>query len=341
MVLLLGPGSTAVAEVEDIGQAAALPGDKGEQGPSGSGEPNPSLSRSGYDSPILNIDAFKFSARLLSSDEPTFIDKVPLMFVFRSVETTEYYRDRQSIQASLVNELKANYSKSTIEGSLFPIAVSDVLPFDVMFQAADTRIDDSGDTSMGTLGSWPAFVASPPWTFPLEPPNARRSEPSCSDDGSSSSVIRCQVIEAEAVFGSTEPGSSAEDTTQNSPAILNGAIGGLQLATLGGGPLSRSPPAIGGCSDSACTGVQPWVEGLLTPTSGFGGLGLTGVGSTPTSPSSGPVDGFPSPPSFGGGPLAASVPEPSPAALILVGLGGIALAYRKRRAFEIDARATG
>lgn len=236
-------------------------------------------------------------------------------------------------------ELNANYSSSTLEGGLFPAAVTDFGSIDSLILNDQTLFGDSdqaGGFSVKASGLWSLAPSN------LDPSGDRTGKGSghCSSDGSSAGVIRCETEEDLGSF-MTSPGAGSDagyPSGNQSPNLpgANAPFGGASLGpkqmlglemaaaqnsfamTLPSGAIEGAfPPACGACD------VTPPVVGA--PASDFGAPGGSPNFNPPPDPSgSGPLA------NIGAALPAPSVPEIPPLAMLLIGFAGLALLGSRR-----------
>jgi hypothetical protein len=242
-------------------------------------------------------------------------------------------------------ELNANYSSSTLDGGLFPAAVTGFGSVDSLILNDQTLFGDS-DHSGGFFVN-----ASRSWSFglsnlePSEDRTGKRGSGHCSSDGSSAGVIRCETEENLDSFMTTSPGagSNVADQSGNQSPNLPGpnapsgraslspqqmlglemmaAQNSFAMTSPSGVIQGTFPPACG-----ACDVTPPVVDGANAPASDFGNpAGIPNSYQPPDPTGGGPLA------NVGDGLPATSVPEISPPVMLLIGFAGLALLGGRRR----------
>lgn len=321
--MLIAGFGTAAAEVEDVGQpATAFPDGGGARDRDGFG--TLALPSWGGDFTSLSVGG-KIVSSLGSDNRPS----------------PDGQGGGGPLPTPFDYELNADYSSSTLEGGLFPAAVTDFGPVDSLILNDQTLFGDSdhaGGFSVNAFGSW---SLGPSNFDPLvKDPTPKRGSGHCSGDGSSAGVIRCETDESLGSFMTTAGSDAGYQPAQQSPNLpgSNAPAGGASLspqqifalemiaeqnnfatARPWDGIKEIFPPACG-----ACDATAPVVVGSFAAASDFANPGGNLNSGSPSNPPGGG-----SLPSFGGGP-ATSVPEIPPPAMLLIGFAGLALIGSRR-----------
>jgi hypothetical protein len=235
-------------------------------------------------------------------------------------------------------ELNADYSSSTLEGGLFPAAVTDFGSVDSLILNGQTLFGDNDHADGFSVNRFGPWSLGPSNLDPfVKDPTPRKGSGQCSSDGPSASVISCDTEENL----TTSPGAGSEAGYQPAPQSPNlpGAsapAGGASLSTFEMMAAQNSfatawpwdviketfPPA---CCDVA----PPIVDGANAPASDFANPGGSLNSDQPPNfnPPPDPTGGV-SITNIGAQPP--SVPEIPPPAMLLIGFAGLALLGSRR-----------
>jgi hypothetical protein len=215
-------------------------------------------------------------------------------------------------------ELNADYSSSTLDGGLFPATATDSRSVDALIMNDPVIF---GDSDHGGGFGFGFFVRAPSAWFGLpnvdpSPDRTRKGGSHCESDGSTSSVIRCEIEEGAQGAGSDAGYSPAQQGSPFDRAYLPQQISGL-------GMTAQNNFTIISAGD-ATQGTRPPVADTLARVPAFA--------STTSDLASGPLSVATLGDSIGIQP-AAAVPEIPIWAMLLGGfsLMGAASLFRPRR----------
>jgi hypothetical protein len=223
--------------------------------------------------------------------------------------------------------MKENFYSGALDA--IPESVNDSRAVDTIIQS-DFMLNGAGDSlitdPVGATGYWPTIYGSSPFAWSAGTVSPRRLRASCSNDGSSSAVMSCVLLEDRIALGlPTDEGKGAQAAYQSGQANFGegAASPGLGAPTwqrnIASATLSTAPIYFSVASEATLpvfTAVSPPVLDIVFPN---------------VNPNPGPI-GYPAGSGgFGGGTKnTPSVPELPAPALFVIGLGGIALARRVR-----------
>jgi hypothetical protein len=249
--------------------------------------------------------------------------------------------DAGHLPAPVNYELGADYSTSTLDGSLFPTTVTDFGSVDSLVLYDLILFGDRDGFAVNAPGYW----SLGPWDFAIasEDRTRKRRSAHCLSDGSSSGAIRCETDEDLSSFMTTSSGEGPDGSNQSGPQSPNlpgpnapfgraylsaEEILSLEMMAAWNSSMAWPSDVIQGAfppTCGACDVTPPVVAGAFAPASNFVNLN----GSPNFDPTADPLfsASFWDPSLTQQGP---SVPEIPLQAMLLIGFAGLALVGKRR-----------